>query len=343
MSEKQTQQRSANSRVQPFYTGYFAAVMATGIVSTGLIIYHHVWVSDVLMAIGVAVYVMLWFVYIKRAVSVPRQLWQDLTNPASTFGFFTIVAGSNVLAVRFLFQHWVLAAKILGTIGILTWAVLFYTVMTVLITGPAVRKVDVNGGWLIAIVAEESIATYFAAMVDVDPPKATVLFLIAATFWAMGVMLYVIFIGLIMNRLLFQNVSLGDLQPPYWINMGATAITVLASSRLLAIHVHAPILLTLRPFLAGVTLMLWAWGTWWIPLLVVLGVWKYGHGHEPIFYHPSQWSIVFPLGMYATATTTMARIHGFRPVHWLGEGFLWIALGAWILVSVLALFRRRIT
>ncbi len=341
MSEKPAQRRSVNSRAQPFYTGYFAAVMATGIVSTGLVIYHHVRLSDVLMAIGVALYVMLWFVYIKRAVSFPRQLWQDVTNPASTFGFFTIVAGSNVLAVRFLFQHWVLAAKVLGTIGILTWAILFYTVMTVLITGPAVRKVDVNGGWLIAIVAEESIATYFAAMVDVDPRQATVLFLISATFWAMGFMLYVIFIGLIMNRLLFQSVSLGDLQPPYWINMGATAITVLASSRLLAIHVHAPILLTLRPFLAGVTLMLWAWGTWWIPLLVVLGVWKYGHGQEPILYHPSQWSIVFPLGMYATATTTMARIHGFRPVHGLGQGFLWIALGAWILVGLLAIFRRK--
>lgn len=326
---------------KPFYTGYFAAVMATGIVSTALFIYQHFWLSDILMAVAVGLYVLLWFVYVERAFSSPHKIWQDLTNPATTFGFFTIVAGSNVLAVRFLFQHWVLAAKILGTVGIISWAVLFYTVMTILIAGPAVKKSAVNGGWLIAIVAEESIATYFAAMIDVDPHRATVLFLISATFWAMGFVLYIIFIGLIMNRLLFQSVSLNDLQPPYWINMGATAITVLASSRLLAIHAHAPILLTLRPFLAGVTLMLWAWGTWWIPLLVILGIWKYGHGHEPIVYHPSQWSIVFPLGMYATATTTMARIHGFQPLHRLGQGFLWVALGAWLLVAILVFLRRR--
>lgn len=314
--------------------------MATGIVSTALFIYKHIWLSDILLAIGSGLYVLLWVVYLERAWRAPRKIWHDLTNPASTFGFFTIVAGSNVLAVRFLFQHWVLAAKILGAIGIIFWAALFYTVMTVLITGPAVKKSDVNGGWLIAIVAEESIATYLAAMVDVDPHRAPLLFIISATFWAMGLILYVIFIGLIMNRLIFQTVSLTALQPPYWINMGATAITVLASSRLLAIHTQVPMLLTLRPFLAGVTLMMWAWGTWWIPLLVILGLWKYGHGHEPIAYHPSQWSIVFPIGMYATATTTMAKIHGFHPVHWLGQVFLWIGLGSWIVVALLAVFKR---
>ncbi|PSR21964.1 MAG: C4-dicarboxylate ABC transporter [Sulfobacillus acidophilus] len=328
---------------RPFYTGYFAAVMATGIVSTALFIYRQYWPSDILMGIGMGLYVWLWFYYLHRTVHDPRKMWQDFINPATVFGFFTIVAGSNVLAVRFLLQHWVLAAKVLGTIGIVLWAVLFYTAMTILITGKAAREVDVNGGWLIAIVAEESIATYFAAIVELNPHQATVLFLISTTFWAMGLMLYIIFIGFIMNRLLFHSVSFGDLQPPYWINMGATAITVLASSRLLAIHTHVPILLTLRPFLAGVTLMLWAWGTWWIPLLLILGVWKYGYGREPILYHPSQWSIVFPLGMYATATTTMAQIHGFYPVHWLGQGFLWIGLGAWILVAFLALFRNRQT
>ncbi len=319
-----------------FYTGYFAAVMATGIVSTALFLYHRQELSDALMAVAMVLYLFLSYWYVARFVKAPGDMWADLTNPATAFGFFTIVAGSNVLAVRFIFAGWVTPSVVLGAIALVVWAVLFYTVMTLLITGPAIELSSVNGGWLIAIVAEQSIATYLAAMIDIVPHHVEVLFLLASAFWAMGLMFYVIFIGLIMDRLLFQRVSFDDLQPPYWINMGATAITVLASSRLLSIHVHAQILLTLRPFLEGVTLMLWAWGSWWIPLLVILGVWKYWRGSEKVDYHPSQWSIVFPLGMYATATTTMSKIHGFKPLHWIGGEFLWIALGAWILVAGLA-------
>jgi hypothetical protein len=34
----------------------------------------------------------------------------------------------------------------------------------------------------------------------------------------------------------------------------------------------ATFLEAMRPFVDGVTLMMWAWATWWIPLLVLLGI-----------------------------------------------------------------------
>ncbi len=319
----------------PFYTGSFAAVMATGIVSTALLLYHQTLISDILMGVGVLFYLLLWYRYMARLIRTPQAMWDDLTNAATTFGFMTIVAGSNVLAVRFLLAHWLGLAVVLGTIALVIWALMFYTVMTALIVGPAIELSAVNGGWLIAIVAQQSIATFLAVVITASPSHADSLFLISTTFWAMGVILYLVFIVLIIDRLLFRDVEWADLQPPYWINMGATAITVLASSRLLVIHLRTPALLTLRPFLEGFTLMLWAWGTWWIPLLVILGLWKYWRGKESVRYHPSQWSIVFPLGMYSTATTTMARIPGFEPLHRIGAGFVWIALAAWLLVAAL--------
>ena len=328
--------RRLSSARQPFYTGYFAAVMATGIVSSALLLYGRTTASDVLLILASVLYVVLWMAYVKRALINPQGMWRDMRNPATTFGFFTIVAGSNVLAVRFLLAHWVGVALGLGAVGIVVWVLLFYTVMTVLVTGPAVRLTDVNGGWLIAVVAEQSIATYLAALVDVMPSHGTMLFLVATSFWAMGLMFYVIFLGFIMDRLFFRAMTFGELEPPYWINMGATAITVLASSRLLEVHIRDPALLTLHPFLQGITLMLWAWGSWWIPLLVILGLWKYGRGHERVRYQPAQWSIVFPLGMYATATTTMAQLAGFHPLRVVGSGFVWIAVAAWLLVAGLA-------
>ena len=329
------------SQLQNLYTGYFALVMGTEIVSIAMLLYGHIIVSKLLWWVGCCCYLGLWLAYGVRLLMWPRRMWADLSNPGTAFGFFTIVAASNVLAVRFLFGHRVLWAIVLGCVGLGCWAVLFYAILTILILGPAIRLSSVNGGWLIAIVAEESIATLAAAMITTIPSWASGLFLVGLTFWAMGVMLYVVFIGLIMDRLLFQRVMSDDLQPPYWINMGATAITVLASSRLLLISPPLPILTTVRPFLEGITIVLWAWGTWWIPLLIILGLWKYIRDRDPVVYHPSQWSIVFPLGMYATATTTMARIHGFELLHAIGAFFVWVGFGAWVLVVVLALMQIR--
>ena len=75
--------------------------------------------------------------------------------------------------------------------------------------------------------------------------------------------------------------------PPYWINMGAVAITTLAGSSLLLQSDRWSFLVMLRPFLAGFTLFFWATATWWIPLLVILGVWRHLVRRFPLRYDPS--------------------------------------------------------
>src|SRR5689334_6303609 len=51
----------------------------------------------------------------------------------------------------------------------------------------------------------------------------------------------------------------------------------------------------------------WAFGTWWIPLLVVLGLWRHVRQHGPLSYEPTLWSVVFPLGMYSVATLSFGK------------------------------------
>ena len=69
---------------------------------------------------------------------------------------------------------------------------------------------------------------------------------------------------------------------------------------------------------------LWAFGTWWIPLLIVLGLWRHVRRHWPLSYEPTLWSVVFPLGMYSVATLSFGKVapsplHGTpQPVHALG-------------------------
>lgn len=57
--------------------------------------------------------------------------------------------------------------------------------------------------------------------------------------------------------------------------MGAMAISTLADSLLILNSPDAPFLHSVLPFLKGITIFYWATGTWWIPMLLILGVWRH--------------------------------------------------------------------
>ena len=60
--------------------------------------------------------------------------------------------------------------------------------------------------------------------------------LAATLLWSVGVVLYLVVATMVLVRLLLLELTPDDLSPPYWIAMGATAITVLAGARLLLEH-----------------------------------------------------------------------------------------------------------
>jgi tellurite resistance protein TehA-like permease len=112
--------------------------------------------------------------------------------------------------------------------------------------------------------------------------------------------------------------------------MGAAAISTNAGSTLILSDSGLDFLHSMRPFIDGVTLILWAWATWWIPLLTLLGVWKHGVCRIPITYTPTLWSLVFPLGMYALASLRLSLAGDFPPLAALSHAMVWVALAAWM-------------
>jgi tellurite resistance protein TehA-like permease len=166
----------------------------------------------------------------------------------------------------------------------------------------------------------------------VDQPLRMELNFFALSMWLWGGMLYIWMMSLIFYRYTFFAFSPADLSPPYWINMGAMAISTLAGSLLILNTPHAPFLNSMLPFLKGFTVFYWATGTWWIPMLIVLAIWRHGVRHFPFTYDPMYWGAVFPLGMYAVSTLRMMEAMELHFLGLLPHVIFGIGLCAWALL-----------
>jgi tellurite resistance protein TehA-like permease len=311
----------------------FALVMATGIVSIAARLQGWQVLANALFALNVAAWAVLCVLTGVRLARHRERMLLDLRDHLRGPGFFTVVAGTAVLGSQFaIFDVSLGAAFALAALAAVLWFVLTYAVLAALTLKedkPALDK-GINGGWLLAVVATQSLAVLGALLAGHLPqPWRLELNFFALSMWLWGGMLYTWMMALIFYRYTFFRLAADDLTPPYWINMGAMAISTLAGSQLIANAPDAPFLQALLPFLKGFTVLYWATGTWWIPMLLVLGVWRYVVKRFPLRYNALYWGAVFPLGMYSAATHRMSQalqldfLGGVAPV------FLLVALAAW--------------
>jgi tellurite resistance protein TehA-like permease len=274
-----------------------------------------------------------------RALCFRAEMWADLTNPERVFGFFTFVAGSNVLGVQFFLREYEEAARALWLVALVVWTFMGYFSFSVLTFVNTARGADVvHGGWLIAIVGTQSLVLLGTFMAPGGGALSEIAFFGVHCLWGIGIALYGIFITLFSYRIFFIRVEPTDVNPLFWVIMGAAAISANAGAALIRCTPVNSFLTTLRPFLEGATLILWAWATWWIPLLVVFWIWRHLVRKESLGYHPTYWSMVFPMGMYTVATYRLAVTADLEPLMAVPQLFVWAALTVWSL-AILGLIR----
>ena len=315
--------------LKTLHPAYFAMVMATGIVSIAAHLHGVAVLAIVLVWLNALFLAALVAATLTRILRYPRAFAADIQSHSRGVGFFTTVAGTAVF--------WIAAATL--------WAVVTYGELAVLTVKPDKPSLadGLNGGWLVSVVAAQSVAilTTLIAAAGIFAGLQRPLLFMALVLWLGGGALYLWIMTLIFLRYTFVHLAPQDLTPPYWINMGAVAISTLAGAMLAEHAALSPVISEMIPFVKGFSLFFWAIATWWIPMLVVLGIWHYLLRGMPFAYDPLYWGAVFPLGMYSVATYELTKIVEAPFLLRLSQVFMIIALAAW-LATLLGLLDTRV-
>ncbi|GHE69070.1 hypothetical protein GCM10018785_42020 [Streptomyces longispororuber] len=312
----------------------FAPVMATGIVSRALAEAGARTASALLLALACATYALLLAASAVKALCHRAHLRAELTDPARLFGHYTFVAASGVLATRL--GHGPARGV---SYALLALAAAVWTALTTALTRlpratarAAARQAD--GTWFLATVGLQSLVLCLTAL----PPRRVFLAPALALWWC-GVLLYALTLAVVTRRLIRHPPEADRCTPAYWITMGAAAISTLAGTQLLDQDrfrphaVHGPLTL------AVVTL--WSWASTLIPPLLATGCWRHLHHRVPLSYEPALWCVVFPVGMYATATLRVTATVTHPAPTAVALPLAWSAATVWLTVQGLALASHR--
>lgn len=338
--------------------------MGTGIVSIAFAELGYGAIANGLYALNIAIYLVLVPMLGARVVYYRDAFLEDLRHPERGWGFLTFVVGTHTLGSQVvlfrdaalttaLLPDPLLAAKGLWVLGLVSWIGFIYAICVYLVAsnhGPVERVI--SGATLLTVVSTQSVAVLGSQIAHTFGGLADVITLISLTHFAAGWVLYLVVITLVTYRLLLRPLAPEDWTGPYWICMGAAAITTLAGSNIL-LHLNMG---DLYAAILVITYLAWAAGAWWIPIQLLLDIWKFtrfnlsgerpawitafpwlrlaiGRGRHHV-YEPPSWARVFPMGMFTACTIALMQVSDFEVLGVIPALWGWFTLVIWALTFV---------
>ncbi|KUN08345.1 hypothetical protein AQI95_08170 [Streptomyces yokosukanensis] len=296
-----------------------AAVMATGILSVGLHLTGAEAVSRVALALACVTWAALAADFVLRLLGERRRWVAEAGSP----GALTAVAATTVLGIRISALGRQTLAEALLALAALLWPVLLLLV---------VRhwKRRMPGGVFLCCVATQGLAVLAAALAAAER-TAWLAHTALVLFW-LGLALY----GLALARFDLRQVleGAGD----HWVAGGALAISALAGAKLLIAGDSGLYLWDDddRGVLRFATVALLVLDLAWYLVLLAAEA-----ARPRLGYDMRRWSTVFPMGMTATATLSVATAVGVPWLRWPGRVLLWVAVAVWLAVAAGAVLGAR--
>src|SRR5215469_13450200 len=147
--------------LREFFPGYFAMVMATGIVAVAARLLGRDILAWPLFAISLATYPLLWIILLARTALFPRTVLEDFASHQRGPSFLTVVAANGVLGSQFeVFDALTFLLPALFWFSLVLWVVIVYGFLSAVTVGMAKPDLEhgLNGAWLLLVVETEAIA-----------------------------------------------------------------------------------------------------------------------------------------------------------------------------------------
>lgn len=326
-----------SNNIRNMFPGYFALVMATGIIGNSAKLAGMNAVNRFFFIANIVLYSVVLIFFLIRLLFYFSKFLKDLRSFEKGPGFLTLVAGTSIFGVQLVTasQKYSLG-HILWYFAIVAWLFIIISFIVNAITSipkPGIEK-GLNGIWLLIIVSTQSIAilgNYLSSDIVVNVRNILTFNLFI---YLLGTSLYFILITLIFYRLVFYPVNPGETDHSYWIDTGAAAISVVSALTLMEKINLSGKLDEMLPFIRGTAYLIWITGTWWIPVSIAIELWRYLRVKVPVKYHPVQWSMIFVVGMYSLASMKIGQETGMQSIVLIGKLFLYASLILWIVIFI---------
>ncbi|MGH3865449.1 MAG: tellurite resistance/C4-dicarboxylate transporter family protein [Pseudonocardiaceae bacterium] len=318
----------------------FALVMATGIVSIAAADQQYHVIALILGALAAVAFALLTIIVSARVARAPAAFGRQLRDPDVALRSFTFVAACGVLAAELgpqlgpqLGQGQTLLAWSLGAVALLAWLGLVPAAIIDMRSRSAGELRDhAHGSWLLISVGTQSLAISAADLAH--GTAARPLLLLALAWWTLGLVGYFVVTWLIMWRALVGPLAPEEVTPDSWILMGALAISTLAGDRILAARPATTGLDWLITVARPQTLVLWIMASGWIPLLLSAQMWRVARRPASLQDEGVWWAVVFPLGMYSSATFGLGGQLHIPALRTVSLSFFWLGLTTWLIVAL---------
>ena len=302
--------------------------MATGIVSQALRLAGQPGPAGGLLAAAAAAYAAVLVLVAARTASCPAALRAELGSAQSGFTGYAFAAASALLGAA-VDRRLPAVAAALTLLAAAGWAAVTLLVPARLARRGQAVLTSVTGSWYLWAVATQALAIAAAGWARPAGPGALAR-VAAVTAWVAGVLLYAAISVLVAVRLVRAPPGPAEPTAPYWVAMGAASVSVLAAAGIL--RAGLPRSGTAAPLLTGTAVALWIVASALIVPLAGRSAWRHLRAGAPLAYRADLWMIVFPAGMYATASMQLGLTARLPAIRAAGTAAVIPAAAAWAVV-----------